>query len=309
MPSGKYQQSASRANAACIIFLLDQSYSMNNGIAGSPRPKIDALATGINRFLADLITLCEKGEEKPRNYFDVGVIGYTTDRSDPPNPIIGSVLTGANGTLAGRDLVSVSDLFDDPLAIEDKQKMVDDGAGGLISTTFKLPVWYRKPADAQMSGTPMCAALEYVRNIVAPWCASHPGSFPPVVIHLTDGEPTDGEPQAAADALKGLSTDDGELLLFNCHISESQASPVVFPNSEQILPDELAKSLFRMSSELPEKLRFVAESKGVLVGLGARGMVFNADGAQMLLLIQMGTVGAQQAAPTESSAPTSPLHY
>ena len=195
MPSGKYQQSASRANPACIIFLLDQSYSMNNGIAGSPRPKIDALATGINRFLADLITLCEKGEEKPRNYFDVGVIGYTTDRSDPPNPIIGSVLSGANGTLAGRDLVSVSDLFDDPLAIEDKQKMVDDGAGGLISTTFKLPVWYRKPADAQMSGTPMCAALEYVRNIVAPWCASHPGSFPPVVIHLTDGEPTDGEPQ------------------------------------------------------------------------------------------------------------------
>ncbi len=93
MPSGKYQQSASRANPACIIFLLDQSYSMNNGIAGSPRPKIDALATGINRFLADLITLCEKGEEKPRNYFDVGVIGYTTDRSDPPNPIVGSVLS------------------------------------------------------------------------------------------------------------------------------------------------------------------------------------------------------------------------
>ncbi len=60
--------------------------------------------------------------------------------------------------------------------------------------------------------------------------------------------------------------------------------------------DELAKSLFRMSSELPEKLRGVAESKGVLAGLGARGMVFNADGAQMLLLIQMGTVGAQQAA-------------
>ena len=85
MPSGKYLQSASRANPACIIFLLDQSYSMNNGIAGSPRPKIDALATGINRFIADLITLCEKGEDKPRNYFDVGVIGYTTDRTDPPN--------------------------------------------------------------------------------------------------------------------------------------------------------------------------------------------------------------------------------
>jgi hypothetical protein len=309
MPSGKYAQPASRANPACIIFLLDQSYSMNNGIAGSPRPKIEALSTGINRFIADLITLCEKGEEKPRNYFDVGVIGYTTDRSDPPNPIVGPVLAGERGTLAGRDLVSVSDLFDDPLAIEERQKMVDDGAGGLISTTFKMPVWYRKPPDAMMSGTATCTALDYVRNIAAAWCDSHPNSFPPVVIHLTDGEPTDGDPVPFADALKALSTVDGDLLLFNCHISESQANPVVFPNSEQILGDDLARALYRMSSELPDKLRGVAESKGVLCGTGARGMVFNADGAQMLLLIQMGTVGAQQAAPTESAAPTSPLHY
>ena len=74
---------------------------MNDGIAGTPRPKIDALAAGINRFIADLISLCEKGEEKPRHYFDVGVIGYTTDRSDPPNPIVGPVLSGANGTSPG----------------------------------------------------------------------------------------------------------------------------------------------------------------------------------------------------------------
>src|SRR5204863_226097 len=134
MSRGEYQKSADRANPACIIFLLDQSYSMNDGIAGTPKPKIDVLASGINRFIADLISLCEKGEDKPRNWFDVGVIGYTTDRSDPPNPIIGPVLQGANGSLTGRNLLSVSDLFDDPLAIEDRQKMVDDGAGGLVAT-------------------------------------------------------------------------------------------------------------------------------------------------------------------------------
>jgi hypothetical protein len=311
MSSGDYAQSASRSNPACIIFLLDQSYSMINGLAGSPRPKIDALAIGINRFLADLITLCEKGEEKPRNYFDVGVIGYTTDRNDPPNSIVGPVLVGERGTLAGRDLVSVSELFDDPLAIEERQKMVDDGAGGLISTTFKMPIWYRKPSEAEMSGTPMCAAMDYARSVAESWCITHPKSFPPVVIHLTDGEPTDGDPQPSAEALKSLATEDGQLLLFNCHISESQANPVVFPNSEHILSDELAKALFRMSSELPDKLRGVAESKGVLCGPGARGMVFNADGAQMLMLIQMGTVGAQQGptAVAESAAPTSRMHY
>jgi hypothetical protein len=292
MPSGTYAKSAERANPACIIFLLDQSYSMNDGIAGTPRPKIEALAAGINRFLADLISLCEKGEEKPRHYFDVGVIGYTTDRSDPPRTLVGPVLQGANGTLSSRDLVSVVELFDDPLAIEDRQKMVDDGAGGLISTTVKFPVWYRKPVPDLMSGTPMCAALEYVKNIASPWCDSHPGSFPPVVIHLTDGEANDGDPEPPAEALKALSTQDGNLLLFNCHISESPANPVAFPSSEGMLTDDRAKALFRMSSELPETVRARAEIKGISCAPGARGMVFNADGAQMLLLIQLGTVGA-----------------
>ena len=35
-------------------------------------------------------------------------------------------------------------------------------------------------------------------------------------------------------------------------------------------------------------------------------MVFNADGAQMLLLIQLGTIGA---APAASAAPTNPAHF
>jgi hypothetical protein len=76
---------------------------------------------------------------------------------------------------------------------------------------------------------------------------------------------------------------------------------VVFPTSEQVLTDERAKVLFRMSSELPDPVRNQAESKGVSCMPGARGMVFNADGAQMLLLIQMGTVAGQ-------AAPVSPMH-
>ena len=67
---------------------------MNNGIAGSSAAQDRRASTAINRFLADLITLCEKGDEKPRNYFDVGVIGYTTDRNDPPNSVVGPALAG-----------------------------------------------------------------------------------------------------------------------------------------------------------------------------------------------------------------------
>lgn len=294
MTIGLYEKSAERANPACIIFLLDQSYSMNDGIAGTPRPKIDVMVAGINRFIGDLISLCEKGgEDGPRHYFDVGVIGYTTDRGNPPVPIVGPVLDGQDGTLSGRDLVSIPELFHDCLTIEDRERTEVDETGGLVKIKVRFPIWYAKPSPDSMGGTPMCRALDYVRNVVEGWCADHPRSFPPVVIHLTDGEATDADPEPVAEALKCVSTNDGSLLLFNCHISESPAQSVIFPSSEAMLSDDRARVLFRMSSELPDAVRARAEARGVLCPPGTRGMAFNADAAQMIQLIQMGTLGTQ----------------
>lgn len=303
MSSGKYKKNAERANPACIIFLIDQSFSMTEGFAGSTdleRTKIKSLGTAVNRFISDLIGMCEKGEEQPRDYFYVGVIAYTTDRSNPPNVLVGPVLQGQNGTLAGRDLVSVSDLFNDPLAIEDRMRKFDDGAGGLVEMPVKFPVWYREPDPMTMGGTPMSHALEYVRAIAEAWCNSRPGSFPPVIIHLTDGEPTDGDPEPYAQAIKALEIEDGNVLLFNCHLSASPAQPVVFPVSESLLPDDYSRLLYRMSSDLPDspEVRAQLESKGVNFQKGARGMVFNADATALLTLIKLGTVaGAAPAAP------------
>src|SRR5687768_5757928 len=121
---------------------------MTDGFAGSQRSKIDAVATAINRFIQDLISNCEKGEEKPRHYFDVAVIGYTTDKS--VQPIVGPVFQNA---LAGRDLVSVVELYDNPLEVERRKKMQDDGAGGLVEVEVNFPVWYRPPAKENMAGT------------------------------------------------------------------------------------------------------------------------------------------------------------
>jgi hypothetical protein len=148
-----------------------------------------------------------------------------------------------------------------------------------------------------MAGTPMSAALAYVRRIAADWCGSHPACFPPVVIHITDGEPTDGDPsrpfetvEHEAEALRSLETNDGALLLFNCHLSKSPVAGVLFPVSEdELAADPYAHLLFRMSSSVPEMLRKAAEIRQLSCPPGARGMAFNADGAQMLALIQTGT--------------------
>jgi hypothetical protein len=276
-----FTKSVDRANPGCILFLVDQSYSMTDPFAGSSRPKVEAVATAINRFLGELITICEKGDPKPRYYFDIGVIGYTTDRDN--NPVIASLLQGA---LAGRELVSIVDLYDNPLDIELRDK--DDGAGGLIQ--IKFPIWYRPPLPEVMLGTPMCAVFGYAWGLLSDWCLGHSGSFPPVVIHLTDGESTDGDPEQAAQGLQSLATSDGNLLVFNCHLSSSTADPILFPDREDQLPDDFARLLFRMSSPLPDRLRSNAEAKGLPAPPGTRGMAFNADGTKMLLLISVGTM-------------------
>jgi hypothetical protein len=279
-----YDKSVERAYPGCVVFLLDQSFSMTDPFAGSPRSKCEAVATAINRFLGELITTCEKGEDKPRHYFDVGVIGYTTDKAG--RPIIGSML---QGPLAGRDLVSVVELYDYPLDVETRVRKEDDGAGGLIDVPFKFPVWYRVPGPDQMAGTPMCGALQRCQEITRDWCAQHPYSFPSIVIHLTDGEAGDGDPEPFALGLRANGTTDGNVLLFNCHLSGSTAEPVLFPTDEGQLHDEYGQLLFRMSSELPDRLQQMADVKNLAAPPGARGMAFNADATRMLMLISVGT--------------------
>jgi hypothetical protein len=279
-----YQQDVQRARPGCIVFLVDQSFSMTDPFAGSARSKAEAVATAINRFLSELVIKCEKGEEKPRYYFDVAVIGYTTDQSGK-QAVVQSLLQ--HGSLAGRDLVSIVDIYDNPLEIEKRTR--DDGAGGLVS--FNFPIWYRLPKPETMLGTPIYTALEYCRTLIEPWCASHPDSFPPVVINLTDGESTEEgkDTEVAAAALRALGTSDGNVLLFNCHLSTSDAEGSLFPTSENQLPDDFSKQLFRSSSELPDRLRHTAEKNGVSASAGCRGMAFNADGTKMLVLINAGT--------------------
>src|SRR5262249_60227949 len=81
-----------------------------------------------------------------------------------------------------------------------------------------------------------------------------PDCSPPVVINITDGKPTDRNPLADAERVRALASSDGNVLLFNLHISGSPLGAVAFPDSEALLTDQYARLLFRMSSVLPQPL-------------------------------------------------------
>jgi hypothetical protein len=271
-----YTAEISRANPSCFLFLIDQSGSMADpfGAGESSRRKADGVADAINRLLQNLVIKCAK-EEGVRDYYHVGVIGYGAH--------IGPAFSGP---LAGRELVPISEIGNMPARIEERTKKVDDGAGGLVDQSIRFPIWFDPVANG---GTPMCQTLGLAREILEKWLSQHPACFPPIVINITDGESTDGDPTAAADAIRRLSSNDGEVLLFNVHLSSQRATPIEFPDTEVGLPDRFAQLLFRMSSPLPAYMRSIAQQEGYRVSEGTRGFVFNADIVAVIRFLDIGT--------------------
>jgi uncharacterized protein YegL len=270
-----YTAEISRSAPSCFLFLVDQSGSMEDDWSGEAgKQKADGLATIVNRLLQNLVLKCAKSEGV-RDYYHVGVIGY--------GQTVGPAFTGP---LAGREMVPVSEIADSPARIEERARKVDDGVGGLVDQTVKFPVWFDPVARG---GTPMRQALTQAHAILSGWTAQHADGFPPIVINITDGESTDGDPSQPAEALTSLATSDGAVLLFNIHLSDKQAQPIQFPDGADALPDQHARLLFGMSSPLPSFMRGVAQQEGFAVSDGARGFVFNADMVSLIQFLDIGT--------------------
>lgn len=290
-----YSAEISRANPSCFLFLIDQSGSMQDVLdptnvqamdkptvvdgrtythTASGRTKAQGVADAINRLLQNIVIKCAKSEGI-RDYYHVGVIGYGHN-----------VGPAFSGPLAGQELVPISDIANSPARIDERTKKVDDGAGGLVDQTIKFPIWFDPVANG---GTPMCKALTTAESILATWIQQHLASFPPIVINITDGEATDGDPILAAESIKSLATNDGGVLLFNIHLSSQSGTPIEFPDSDSALPDKFAKLLFQLSSLLPTYMQGIARQEGIPVSESSRGFSFNADMVSVIRFLDIGT--------------------
>ena len=270
-----YSAQITRANPTCIVLLIDQSASMSDPFSGdSAKKKSDFVAEVVNHTLHDLVIRCTKTEEV-RNYYHISVIGYGLE-----------VWSAFAGPLAARDLVPIAEVADYPLQIKSSYKRVSDGAGSWVEIPVRYPVWIHPSADGK---TPMCEALNRVKDIVARWLALHPRGFPPTVLHLTDGESSDGDPNDIGHQIMSLGTDDGTVLLFNCHISSRRSPKIEYPTDERLLPDGFARTLFQISSRLPHNFLAAAAQLGVSAVEGSRGFVFNGDPSSIVQFYEIGT--------------------
>jgi len=257
------------------------------GDAAPSRARV--LADVVNRLLQNLILRCAK-EDGVRDYFAVGVIGYG-ERVQPLIRLSDEMLDGEGedrpSISSQPELVPVSFLADRPLRIEERVVSTPNPDGrGFSERRTRVPVWFDPEAR---NGTPMCQALDLATRVVRQWVDLYPQSFPPVVINITDGEATDGHPLGFAQHLREYGTDDGEALLMNVHLSGSEEAPIEFPDSLDGLPDETARTLYQMSSELPFTMRAAAEAEGFQTTLDTRGFIFNADPTALVRFLEIGT--------------------
>jgi hypothetical protein len=278
-----YTAEIRRNNPTCFLFLVDQSSSMLEPSSGSKdKNKAQGVADAINRLLQNLALKCAKSDGI-RDYLHVGVIGYGGNKAAP----------AFSGQLAARNLSPISEIARNPVRIEQRTRKLDDGAGGVMDQKFKFPVWFEPAAKGK---TPMVQALQLAHSTVAEFLRSYPKCYPPLVVNITDGAATDGDPEKPAENLRNLASTDGNVLFLNAHLSSKEMRPIEYPDREEGLPDKYAQLLFRMSSVLPPKLQAAAKEEGFAVTPTSRGFVFNADLVAIVRFLDIGTRGAANVA-------------
>ena len=273
----EYSAPVSRANPLLLIFLIDQSGSMNDPM---PRrdghTKSEALASVINGLLHNLVLRCSKGEEI-RDYFHIGLVTYRGTRTR----------CGWEGTLDGDWIQRISNVGSNPLRVDYARRVVTAPSGEPVEISTPAPVWVTPYAAGK---TPMVAALRQARELVAGWLRRYRDAFPPIVINVTDGVASDGDPLAEMRAIRAMRSSDGNVLMLNVQLSKSDQPPVSFPADDRLLQSEGARTLFEGASALIPSMVQAAREQGLgTVREGAKGFVCNADFDALVNAIEIGT--------------------
>ncbi len=269
----------SSATPGLLIILLDQSGSMLTNYEGTTRTAFASLA--VNKVIDNIIQKNFDGEE-PKNRCFISVIGYNHD-----------VKELCSGWL--------KDLYAHPLRIENLKKKVLDGAGGIIEIEVKQPLWV-EPIKSD-GATNMLGAFRLAKDLANKWMAdsANQDGPAPVIINISDGVPYyDGkdprecmkETTALAQEIMAMANKDGNVLIFNAQIDDSNGK-VIFPTDRNKVSQEEAQFLYDITSEVPESYKDAAAKNELPVSAGSRGCIFGADGVQLIQLIDFGSSKGQ----------------
>ena len=279
-----YTAQITRNTPTAFIFLIDQSVSMQNytTLYGEEMPMAEAVARIVNHQLNELVLRCIKGSET-RDYYDIAIIGYGE-----------KAYSGWKGELEGRDFVKPSELKEHPYKKITTKKETRTRKGVKVVEVEEVQ-WIE--AEATQGWTRVHHAFEKAKGLLDEWMEKHHDKdcYPPTIINITDGEFNGATKEYVlqqANELKSMFTNDGNVILFNIHISANKAVCVTCPASkDEVSFSSLATTMYEMSSLLP--MRY-SDRIADLRGDGTpnnryRAMSINADMSTLIQLMDIGT--------------------
>ena len=267
-----YKNAFTRANRGLIVFLIDQSGSMttnwSNGLSLA-----DNAANSINLTLNNIILgLADGTTDKVKNSATIAAIGYGGKDNDNAETLFCETINKID-----EDFPRVPTI----IATKEGNATLD-----CIQALQSKAEW----------GTPMASAFKMAKDTVASWINTHNDVKDPVpvVINISDGEPTDSvvDVKKYANEILKMSIPDGNPLLFNIHISgTSNAKEVKFPSDGETMPDNMSQLLYDISSNATQDLINeipLLQSKNIQSG--CRLFMSNVGKAEELVeFLQLGT--------------------
>lgn len=289
----QYTETISRQFPALFIILLDQSFSMSERItlpnaSGYIQSKADIATAAINQIIYAMIRSAKydkKGNLKKNAY--ISVLGY--------NDSVYQLIPNDRSYI---DLPSLEKLTLGTAPMY--QPVFNNQTGKYEQVKVLNPIWIKPQATG---GTQMANAFIRANEIAYQWFMDppEPGQglrekcLPPTIINITDAEnngPVD--PISVTHQIRQGGTQQGNILIFNCHFTKELSNPCILPSdvSELVHLDPLAKDMFDMSSPIPETLRETAGevAYGKQIKPGARCFVYNANAEILIRFLRWGTV-------------------
>lgn len=279
-----YTAQITRNTPTAFIFLIDQSVSMQKTttLYGEDMPMAEAVARIVNHQLNELVLRCVKGSET-RDYYDIAIIGYGE-----------KAYSGWKGELEGRDFVKPSELKEHPYKKITTKKETRTRKGVKVVEIEEVQ-WIE--AEATEGWTRVHHAFEKAKGLLDEWMEKHHDKdcYPPTIINITDGEFNGATKEYVlqqANELKSMFTNDGNVILFNIHISANKAVCVTCPASkDEVSFSSLATTMYEMSSLLPMRYsdRIADLRKDGTPNNRYRAMSINADMSTLIQLMDIGT--------------------
>lgn len=270
-----------------LVVMVDGSHSMSADWGGTKRPMSEIVEQAVNQLLYDMAlnysTSGDADEAALKDRIHLRLLVYSgEDDVDDPIPLP----KGSSYLCASGDEGWV-------------QNYSDLHHYSFPSSTAEIPRWFEITPKGR---TPMLTAFRTARSVIEQHILDYPDSFSPVVLNVSDGEPTDcGDPidwaplVSECDTIRSLGSEESRPIICNVHLDPmGQSKPSLYPTSAPRVGG-VESGLWLASSKIPGHI-------ASLVPGGAHGdemnerrfFVFNSNLIHFHEFLQFSTLLIQQ---------------